>query len=255
MRFAIDVGADIQKDGWLSFLCWQHRRKCRPIDYRQSAQNHFHAGHHRASISGADDTRNAGIAHEPGRDANRRISLFARGCCGRFFHSDDLAGMDNFDGQIGSVMPPQLIVNTIFPPNQHDGNSVLGGSLNSAIDLDCGRLIAAHRIDRDFDFGHEELFLSSLDNLRLLVVAAVRTGPMRHPQLVAIGAFREGSRRQMIVRPPAVAPRLRMSSFWVWHTLTPAWDDMKIPLSVRERHRCASFYELRLSSRRLISSK
>jgi len=46
--------------------------------------------------------------------------------------------MDNFDGQIGSVMPPQLIVNAIFPPNQHDGNSVFGGSLNSAFDLTAG---------------------------------------------------------------------------------------------------------------------
>src|SRR5437867_8687216 len=143
--------------------------------------------------------------------------------------------MDHLGGQNGRFKAPEVNLNNILPPHQPHWNSVFGGSLNSAIDLDCGRLIAAHRIDCDFDFGHEELFLSGLDNFPLLVVAAVRTGPMRHAQLVAIGAFREGSRRQMIVRPPAVAPRLRVSSFWIWHTLTPASGNVKIhPLPLAE---------------------
>ncbi len=50
--------------------------------------------------------------------------------------------------------------------------------------------------------------LSSLDDFPVLVVTAMRTGPMRHTQLVTIGTFREGSRGQMIVCPATIAPRL-----------------------------------------------
>jgi len=50
--------------------------------------------------------------------------------------------------------------------------------------------------------------LSSLDDFPVLVVTAMRTGAMRHTQLVTIGTFREGSRGQMIVCPATIAPRL-----------------------------------------------
>src|SRR5215472_5865768 len=110
-----------------------------------------------------------------------------------------------------------MFVDAVFLSDQNDWNSVLGGSLNGALDFNHRRLVAAHRVDRDFDCGHEELLLGGLDDFPFLVVTAVRACTMRHTQLVTIGAFRKGSRCQMIVRPPAIAPGFRMSSFWIWH--------------------------------------
>jgi hypothetical protein len=68
-------------------------------------------------------------------------------------------------------------------------------------------MIAAHRVDRDFDFAHEDLFLSRFDNFPFLVIAAMRTGAMRHAQLVAVGALRKRSRGEVIVRAATVAAR------------------------------------------------
>ena len=70
------------------------------------------------------------------------------------------------------------------------------------------------------------LLLGGLDDFPFFVVAAVRAGAMRHPQFVTIGTLGKRSRGQMIVRTATIAPRLRMSSFWIWHILTPAPDDV-----------------------------
>jgi|RhiMetdeSRZDD1v2_1073273.scaffolds.fasta_scaffold00797_37 hypothetical protein len=45
---------------------------------------------------------------------------------------------------------------------------------------------------------------------------------MGHAQLVAIGALGERSSAQMIVRPAAITPGLRMSSFRIWHIMSSA---------------------------------
>src|SRR5262245_35075056 len=66
------------------------------------------------------------------------------------------------------------------------------------------------------------LFLGSLDDFPVLVIAAVRTGPMRHTQLVAIGALGKRTCSQVIMRPPTVAAGFGMSSFWIWHIRSSA---------------------------------
>jgi len=38
--------------------------------------------------------------------------------------------------------------------------------------------------------------------------------------LVAMRAFGQRALDQMVVRPPPVAPRLGMSSLWIWHFLS-----------------------------------
>src|SRR5262245_57124187 len=80
-------------------------------------------------------------------------------------------------------------------------------------------MISAHRIDCDLEIGHEELFLGCLDDFPLFVIAAMRTSTMRHAYLVAVRTLGTRPSSQMSVRPPAVAPGLRMSSFWIWHIL------------------------------------
>src|SRR6266852_2951923 len=97
--------------------------------------------------------------------------------------------MDHFDRQVRGVVLSEMFADAVFLSDQYDWNAVFGGSLNSALDFNQWRLIAAHRVDRDFDCGHEELFLSGLDDFPLLVIAAVWAGTMRHPQLMTIGAF------------------------------------------------------------------
>jgi len=93
-------------------------------------------------------------------------------------------------------------------------------------------VVSAHRIDCDFEVSHEELLLGSLDHFPFFIEAAMGAGAMRHAHLMAIGALGKGTRGQMIVRTPAIAPSFGMSSFWIGHT-----------------------YQLRSSSRRLSSSK
>jgi hypothetical protein len=39
----------------------------------------------------------------------------------------------------------------------------------------------------------------------------------------------------MIVRPAAITPRLRMSSFWIWHVLTPLLPLFQPPLEFQQR--------------------
>jgi hypothetical protein len=95
----------------------------------------------------------------------------------------------------------------VFLTHENDGNTVLRGGLNGTLNFDCGRMVAAHRIDCDLEVGHEELFLGCFDHFPIFVIAAVRTSAVRHAQFVTIGTFGEGSRGQMIVRPPAIAPR------------------------------------------------
>ena len=46
---------------------------------------------------------------------------------------------------------------------------------------------------------------------------------MRHAQFMAIGALGKGSCAQMIMCTTTIAPRLRMTSFWIRHLSTPAF--------------------------------
>src|SRR5271154_2446059 len=51
----------------------------------------------------------------------------------------------------------------------------------------------------------------------------MRADAMRLLHLMAVGAFGQGRRKQVIVRAPAVLPHLGMSSFWVRHCTTPRY--------------------------------
>jgi hypothetical protein len=94
-----------------------------------------------------------------------------------------------------------------------------------------GAPISAHRIDCDFESGHEELFLGCLDHFPVLVMAAMRTracGMRNSWQL-------EHSAKERALRWSCARRRLRRA------------------LECR-RFGFGIFYELRSSSRRLISS-
>jgi len=67
-------------------------------------------------------------------------------------------------------------------------------------------MISAHRIDCDFEIGHEELLLGGLDHFPFFIEAAMGASAMRHAQFMAIGALGKGTRGQVIVRASAIAP-------------------------------------------------
>jgi hypothetical protein len=52
-----------------------------------------------------------------------------------------------------------------------------------------------------------------------LVIAALGTHAMRHFALVAVGAIRQGLRRQKIVRATLRGACLRVSPFWIRHEI------------------------------------
>ena len=179
--------------------------------------HHLRRGHDGAGIAGADEPGDYAVAHQPRGDANRGVLLAARRRGRGVVHGDDFAGVNDFDRKTGRVVLCQKLADAILLPDQNDRNAVLRSGLDGPFNFDCGRVVAAHRIDCDFDVGHEELFLGGLDDFPFFVKAAMRTGAMRHAQFVAIGALGKRARRQMIVCAAAIAPRFRMSSFWIWH--------------------------------------
>src|SRR5262252_4295833 len=105
--------------------------------------------------------------------------------------------------------------NSFFLADQNNRNVVLGCRLDGAVDFNSRRIIAAHGVDCDFEAGHQRLFLGCLDDFSVFVVAAMRTCAMRHAQFMTVGALGKGSCAQMIMCTTTIAPRLRMTSFWI----------------------------------------
>jgi hypothetical protein len=70
--------------------------------------------------------------------------------------------------------------------------------------------------------GEKGLGLLDLDDTAALVVAALGTGAMRHPLLVALWALVEADRRQEVVSPPLTLTGVRMSAFWIRHNVLSA---------------------------------
>jgi hypothetical protein len=99
--------------------------------------------------------------------------------------------MNDVDRQTVRVVFLKGCADSVFLTDQHNRDTELSSRLDRALDFDCGRVIAAHRINCDFVVGHEELFLGRLDDFSFLIVAAMRTRAMRHPQFVAIRTFGE----------------------------------------------------------------
>jgi len=67
-----------------------------------------------------------------------------------------------------------------------------------------------------------DLLGGDFQDFPFLIVATMRTRPMREALLVAIGALGKRSSGQMIVCAPAVAAGFGMSSFWIWHFMNSA---------------------------------
>ena len=74
------------------------------------------------------------------------------------------------------------------------------------------------------DLTLEQPDLSLVDRPRLApaVVPTVRTHAVRRLGLVTVRAFAEADSLQCVVRPAFGRPRLRVSSFWIWHRLSQA---------------------------------
>src|SRR5882724_1378377 len=93
--------------------------------------------------------------------------------------------------------------------------------LNRAIDFRSRRTVGAHRV-QSYDACHVvEKLAGFLDvhNFTAFVIAAFWTGTMRHLALVTIWTFGEGMAFEGIMSAPASSARLRVSPFWIWHTI------------------------------------
>jgi hypothetical protein len=89
--------------------------------------------------------------------------------------------VNDFDRQVRNILHLKEGTQTVLLSNEHNGYAVFGSCLDGTFNLNRRRLVAAHRVYRDFDLGHEELLLSGLDNFPFLVETAMRTRAMRHP--------------------------------------------------------------------------
>ena len=89
--------------------------------------------------------------------------------------------MNDFYRQVADILLFEESAQAILQADKDNVDPVFRSSLDGALNLNRRRLIAAHRVYRDFDFGHEELFLSGLDDFPFLVITAMRTSAMRHP--------------------------------------------------------------------------
>jgi hypothetical protein len=126
---------------------------------------------------------------------NRRVFLPARCCSRGVFHRDHFGGVHHVDGDLARIVLPQEFANAILLPDEDDGNAVLKGGVNRSFDLYGRPAVTTHRINSDFDPGHEDLFLSGFDDFPIFVIAAMRTGAMRHAHFVAVRTLGERSSR------------------------------------------------------------
>src|SRR6185503_15633948 len=143
----------------------------------------------------------------------------------------------------------------LAPPHQDEVRAVFAGRQDRAGDRVGGSEVPSHRVDGDSNLQSRALpgcaclsasnpaqsaarnagrrtgrrgrdgrlpvasGLADLDDFPPLVVAAMRTDPVRQLRLVAIRALRKDGTGQSVVGTPLVAARARMTSFGIRHRL------------------------------------
>ena len=171
-----------------------------PADVLEEAAQEQAAGDHGAGVAGADDGLDLVLGQELPAAADGVVRLFAQGHDGRFFHADDLRAVEDLDAVAARRRPARQRLDLGLVADQNDAQVGIGGDrLHGAGDDRTGRMVAAHRVQRDL---HGLLLLFRRHDFAALVVAAVGADAVRQHRLVALAAVLDLDRLDVVMAAP-----------------------------------------------------
>ncbi len=179
-------------------------------------------GHDGAGIAGGDESIGLAVAHQAGGDADRGVALGADGLGGAVVHGDDLAGVDDFDGQAApAVVFRQLRLEDVLLTDEDHVDVLAPGGAHGAVDFRRGRVVASHCVDSDGDHEGESVAdvysAGDFDDFAAFVLTAVRAGAVRQLHFVALGALGEPGALEGVVGAALSRATIAVASFRIGH--------------------------------------
>ena len=227
MCLAIDIGADIEKDGGLARRRWKYRSQRRTIDAWQGSEHHFGGCHSGAGVACRNEARSASLANKAQPHTHGRIALAPHRRRRFLAHADDFRGMNHIDRQISYRgmffdLALKLLTNLRFTANQENLNPVMTTGENRPLHFRLGSPVGTHRIDCDYGWHSRKgdcnlAGLFGVENLASLVVSAFGTYTVRHLLLVTVGTLGERVGSEKVVSAATSGASFGVPPFWIRH--------------------------------------
>ena len=185
----------------------------------QEAAQTKSAGNHRAGVPRADDGFDLAFGEELPATADGVVGFLAKSDDGRFFHADDLRAVEEIDAFVRAARFHQRGFHLSLIADEDNAELRVGiHGKHRAGDDRLGRMIAAHRVERDL---HGLLLLFHHHDLTALVVAAVRADAVRQHRLFAPRAILNLHGFEMLMATALALPGMRRASLRNGHDCSP----------------------------------
>jgi hypothetical protein len=220
VSFAIDVSTNIEQLSGGADRGRKYSGKRWAIDAGNGSQHHLRGCHGSAGVAGGNESLRSAIANQTKSNAHGRIAFGANGMHSFVIHRDDFAGMNDFDGKLGSrAISLEFSFDHSMLTDQSDMNAILPCRVDRTFDLGLRRAVRTHRV-QSYDAWHEIVRLAAFLNVEdfsPFVIAAFWASAMGLLALVAVRTLGERWSRQKIVGASCAGALLRVAPFWIRH--------------------------------------